>query len=96
MCVHAYVCRYVSVCLHPGRYAYCTGYGKKRTRSDNSASDDDHEDPGANKHHVVAQTASKQLTLQLVLAYGVLPLAEAAVAVQLMGMVFTGTIYRLE
>ena len=47
------------------------------------------------KHHVVAQTAiaSKQLTLQLVLAYGVLPLAEAAVAVQLMGMVFTGTTY---
>ena len=45
------------------------------------------------KHHVVAQTASKQLTLQLVLAYGVLPLAEAVVAVQLMGMVFTGTIY---
>ena len=29
MCVHAYVCRYVSVCLHPGRYAYCTGYGKE-------------------------------------------------------------------
>ena len=44
------------------------------------------------KHHVVAQTASKQ-TLQLVLAYGVLPLAEAAFAVQLMGTVFTGTIY---
>ena len=48
---------------------------------------------GQTKHHVVAQTASKQLTLQLVLAYGVLPLAEAAVAVQSMGMVFTGTIY---